>query len=148
MVGVGMPGHFLIRPDICDVEIFVDAFNRGEVIFPQDCQERLSRMFQQPVTLKPEFLATVSNRQFLARMLTNLKYIYLKQQNLLKSLAAVERILLLFPDVSIELRDRGLLYYQLGHYSQAAEDFQTYLAQVPNADDAVVINRLLVEIGG
>ncbi|AFY33065.1 SirB1 family protein [Calothrix sp. PCC 7507] len=147
MVGVGMPGHFLIRPDISDMEIFVDAFDRGEVIFAQDCQERLSQMFQQPVELKPEFLATVSHRQLLARVLTNLKYIYLKKQKLEKTLAAVERILLLFPGVSLELRDRGLLYYQLGHYPQAADDLQTYLAKVPDAEDAAVILRLLDELG-
>lgn len=148
MVGVGMPGHFLIRPDISDGDIFVDAFDRGEVIFSQDCQERLSQMFQQRVTLKPEFLATVNKRQFLARMLTNLKFIYLKQQNLQKTLAAVERILLLFPEANLERRDRGLLYYQLGYYPQAALDLQTYLVKVPNAEDAVVIRRLLGEMRG
>jgi regulator of sirC expression with transglutaminase-like and TPR domain len=142
-----MPGHFLIRPDIPDVEIFVDAYNRGEIMFAQDCQERLAQMFQQPVTLQPEYLAPVSNRQFLARILTNLKYIYLKQQELEKTLATVERILLLFPDVSLEVRDRGLLYYQLGHYPQAVEDLQTYLAKVPDAEDAMVIRRLLADLG-
>ncbi|MBW4563283.1 MAG: SirB1 family protein [Mojavia pulchra JT2-VF2] len=146
MMGIGMPGHFLIRPNISDMEIFVDAFNRGEVLFTQDCQERLSQMFQQPVQLKPEFLAPVSHRQFLARMLTNLKYIYLKKQNLEKTLAAVERILLLFPGVGLELRDRGLIYYQLGHYPQAADDLQSYLAKVPDADDASAIRRLLAEL--
>ncbi|OCQ95429.1 hypothetical protein BCD64_25870 [Nostoc sp. MBR 210] len=147
MVGIGLPGHFLIRPDIPDMEIFVDAFNRGEVMFTEDCQERLTQMFQQPVNLKPEFLATVSNRQFLARMLTNLKYIYLKQQDLGKTLSAVERILLLFPTAMLEIRDRGLLYYQLGHYPQAVTDLQNYLSKVPDAEDAVVIQRLLSEMG-
>ncbi|MBU7582241.1 MAG: SirB1 family protein [Nostoc sp. TH1S01] len=147
MVGIGLPGHFLIRPNIPDMEIFVDAFNRGEVMFAEDCQEKLTQMFQQPVSLKPEFLATVSNRQFLARMLTNLKYIYLKQQDLAKTLSAVERILLLFPTAMLEIRDRGLLYYQLGHYPQAVADLQNYLSKVPDAEDAVVIRRLLTELG-
>lgn len=147
MVGIGMPGHFLIRPDIADIEIFVDAFNGGEVMFPQDCQERLSQIYQQSVTLKPEFLDVVSKRQFLARMLTNLKYIYLQQQNLAKSLSVVERILLLFPGVSLELRDRGLLYYQLGHFTQAVEDLQTYLHRVPDAEDADVIYQLINKLG-
>ncbi|MBH8553134.1 SirB1 family protein [Nostocaceae cyanobacterium CENA357] len=147
MVGIGMPGHFLIRPDIPDVEIFVDAFNQGEVMFAQDCQERLTQMFQQPVNLKPEFLAPVSNGQFLVRMLTNLKYIYLKKQDLAKTLAAVERILLLLPSAILEVRDRGLLYYQLGHYPQAADDLKTYLAKIPDAEDAPVIRQLLLELG-
>jgi regulator of sirC expression with transglutaminase-like and TPR domain len=53
MVGVGMPGHFLIRPNIPDMEIFVDPFNHGEVMFAEDCQERLTEIYQQPVTLQP-----------------------------------------------------------------------------------------------
>ncbi|MDZ8237306.1 MAG: SirB1 family protein [Nostoc sp. ChiQUE01a] len=147
MVGVGMPGHFLIRPDLADMEIFVDAFNGGEIIFPEDCQERLSQLYQQPVTLQPEFLAVVTHRQFLARMLTNLKFIYLKQQELEKTLGAVERILLLFPDLTLELRDRGLIYYQLAYYPQAINDLQNYLVKVPDAKDASVIRRLLTELG-
>lgn len=146
MVGIGMPGHFLIRPDIPDVEIFVDAFHSGEVMFPQDCEARLSQIYQQPVTLQPEFLAPVSKKQFLARMLMNLKHIYINQQELEKSLAAVDRILLLFPGVAQELRDRGLLCYKLGHFSQAATDLENYLAKVPEAKDAATIRQILIQL--
>jgi regulator of sirC expression with transglutaminase-like and TPR domain len=147
MAGVGMPGHFLIRPAIADMEIFVDAFNRGEVMFPQDCQEKLTQIYGQPVTLQPQYFDVVNGRLFLARMLTNLKLIYIKQQELEKALAAVERILLLFPGVAMELRDRGLLYYQTGQFTLAADDLQTYLAKVPNAQDASVIRQLLSQMG-
>ena len=147
MIGIGMPGHFLIRPDISEVEIFVDAFNNGEILFPQDCQERLSQIYQQNVTLQPEFLAPVTKKQYLGRMLTNLKYIYLKQQELEKALSYVERILLLFPSAALEIRDRGLLSYQIGRFNQASIDLQTYLQQVPDAQDANTIRRLLMKMG-
>jgi len=146
MLGVGMPGHFLIRPDVPDIEIFVDPFHDGEILFPQDCQDRLSQIYQQPVTLQPEFLDVISKRQFLSRMLNNLKYIYLKQQDFTKALAAVERILLLFPDSTQELRDRGLLNYQLSYYPQALKDLQAYLTKVPHAEDAVVIDELIAKL--
>jgi regulator of sirC expression with transglutaminase-like and TPR domain len=80
-------------------------------------------------------------------MLTNLKYIYLQQQDLERSLAIVERVLMLFPEASFELRDRGLLYYQLGQFSQAMEDLQIYLIKVPDAKDADVIRQLLAKLG-
>ncbi|HCF26055.1 MAG TPA: hypothetical protein DEV81_02260 [Cyanobacteria bacterium UBA11049] len=147
MVGIGMPGHFLIRPDVPDMETFVDAFNRGEILFSQDCQERLAQIYGQPVTLQPEFLEAVSNRQFLMRMLTNLKFIYLQQKELEKALRAVERILLLFPELQRELRDRGLINYQLGRFNAAVADFENYLSQVPDAEDALVIRRLLNQLG-
>ncbi len=143
MVGIGMPGHFLIRPDFEEAGIFVDAFNRGEILFPEDCQARLSQIYNQPVKLQPGFLEPVSRRRFLGRMLSNLKLIYLNRGDLLKSLAAVERILLLFPGAAIELRDRGILYYQMGHWPEACQDLDTYLAQVPTADDAEAIRHLL-----
>ena len=146
MIGVGMPGHFLIRPAVAEMEIFVDAFNRGEVLFIEDCRERLTQIYGQEVTLQSSFLEPVTPRQFLARMLSNLKIIYLNQQELELALAAVERILLLFPGVPVELRTRGLIYYQLGRWAAASDDFETYLAKVPNAEDAPVIRRLLNQL--
>jgi regulator of sirC expression with transglutaminase-like and TPR domain len=80
MVGIGMPGHFLIRPDFEDAEIFVDAFNRGETLFVEDCRQKLIQLYQQDIPfLPPEMLQPVTNRQFLARMLNNLQAIYLNQ---------------------------------------------------------------------
>ena len=146
MVAIGMPGHFLIRPDFENAGIFVDAFNRGEVLFEQDCEERLSQIYQQPVKLESRFLEPIGHRQFLARMLTNLKYIYLNRQQFSKALAAIESILLLFPDAPRELRDRGLLYYQLGEWQKASQDLEIYLAILPNAEDADLIYQLLEKI--
>lgn len=146
MVGVNMPGHFLIRPEFEDAGIFVDTFNRGEILFEQDCEERLTQIYGRPVQLQPRFIEAVSSRQLLTRMLTNLKFIYLNRQDLSRALAAVERILLLYPDAPMELRDRGLLYYQLGYLSKASQDLEIYLAILPNAADADAIRRLLEQI--
>jgi regulator of sirC expression with transglutaminase-like and TPR domain len=148
MVGINMPGHFLIRPEFEEVGIFVDAFNRGEILFESDCEQRLAQIYGRPMQLQPSFTAPVSSRQLLARMLTNLKMIYLNREDLSKALATVERILLLFPDAPMEVRDRGLLYYHLGYRSQASQDLEIYLAMLPNADDADVIRRLLAQLNG
>ncbi|WP_199249782.1 SirB1 family protein [[Phormidium] sp. ETS-05] len=146
MVGIGMPGHFLIRPDFEDAGIFVDAFHRGEVLFPDDCQQRLNDIYHRPVQWQSEFLAAVSKRQFLARMLGNLKMIYLQVGELGKCLGAVERILLLFPNAPLELRDRGLLYYQSDRPTEARSDLETYLQLLPNAPDAGIIRQVLDKI--
>lgn len=143
MVGVGMPGHFLIRPNVAEMEIFVDAFHQGEILFPQDCQQRLSQLYQQPVELVPELLPTVSKRQFLARMLTNLKMIYLNQSDFPRALTMIEYILLVFPDAPMELRDRGILCYRLNRWQEARQDLERYLTQVPTAEDAPMIYKIL-----
>lgn len=142
MVGVNMPGHFLIRPEFEDVGIFVDPFNGGDILFQQDCETRLTQIYGYPLKLQPSFTKSVSHRQLLARMLTNLKLIYLNYQDLSRALATVEAILLLFPETPGEVRDRGLLHYQLGYPFQAYQDLGTYLSILPNADDAEIIHQL------
>lgn len=143
MVGIGMPGHFLIKPDFADAAIFVDAFNGGEILFTEDCQDRISQIYGQVMKLQPAFLAPVSPRQLLARMLGNLKAIYLQQGDAMRVLRAIEQILLLFPDALGELRDRGILYFQLGRLAEARHDLQVYLRNAPNAPDAARIRQLL-----
>lgn len=146
MVGIGMPGHFIIRPDFEEAGIYVDAFNRGEILFPADCEARLTQIYGQPTQLRPEFLAPVNSRHFLARMLTNLKVIYVNTKQLEKAASVVERILILFPDAPSERRDRGLLYYQLERWLEARQDLEIYLANFPTAPDAGVIEELLERI--
>ena len=53
---------------------------------------------------------------------------------------------MLFPNAIVEVRDRGLIYYQIGRWVAAVEDFETYLQKVPNAQDAPVIRRLLKQL--
>ncbi|WP_072620068.1 SirB1 family protein [Spirulina major] len=146
MVGIGMPGHFLIRPEFEAVGIFVDAFNRGEILFEQDCEALLSQIYQRPITLQTHFLEPVTAKLFLARMLNNLKHIYLNQSEFTKGIACCDRILLLFPDHPLEHRTRGLLHYELQHWPAARHDLQQYLHLTPNAQDTLMIQRLLLEL--
>ena len=144
MVGIGMPGHFLIRPEFDGAGIFVDAFNRGEILFEQDCQDRLNDTYQQQVELKPGWLAPVSNKQILVRMLNNLKFIYLHRRQVDKALSIISGILKIFPDNIGEIRDRGLLYYQLNRWDEAVLDLEYFLQISPYSDDAPML-KILIE---
>lgn len=143
MVGIGMPGHFLIRPEFEDAKIYVDAFNQGEILFPEDCTTRLTQIYQQPIEMQPEFLAAVNPRQFLGRMLMNLKVIYLNEGKIEQALGVIERILLLFPDSVNEKRDRGILYYHQQQWREAQQDLENYLEILPMAQDAGIIRQIL-----
>ena len=146
MVGIGMPGHFLIRPNVEEMELFVDAFHGGEILFLQDCQNRLNQMYGQSVEMQPQFFEAVTNRQFLARMLTNLKHIYLSRGEINPCLAAIERILILFPDAPLELRDRGVIYFRTDRPIEARQDLERYLTLMPSADDRAIIQSVLSQI--
>lgn len=146
MVGIGMPGHFLIRPDFENAGIYVDPFNQGEILFEQDCLRKLSQIYQQPVELDPIWFVPVTNKQILARMLNNLKYIYLHQRKIDKALGAMSGIIQLIPDNAAEIRDRGLLYYQTNRWQEAAVDLEYFLKIAPQHEDVETIIILLEKI--
>lgn len=73
IVGIGMPGHFLIRFQSSTGEVFIDAFNRGKLLSKADCIKYLlhtSHGFQEG------YLAAVSPRRVLLRVCSNLHQIY------------------------------------------------------------------------
>lgn len=148
MEGVGLPGHFIIRPALAEMNIFVDPFHAGEVLFPEDAEARLSQIYGRSIPMQPQFLEATPPRQFLARMLNNLKVIYLNSGDLTRGLAQIDRILLLFPEAAYERRDRGLIAYQQGNWSQAKLDLQQYIEQMPTAPDASTIRQLIDRIDG
>jgi regulator of sirC expression with transglutaminase-like and TPR domain len=87
MIGIGMPGHFIIRPDFEDSEIFIDTFHNGDILFAEDCRQKLMNIYQQEISyLTPSLVPAVTKPQFIARMLNNLQVIYLDRGDLMKAL--------------------------------------------------------------
>ncbi|WP_434688558.1 SirB1 family protein [Pseudanabaena minima] len=146
MDGISFPAHFIIRPRHPDLEIFIDPYNKGEILFPEDCAAKLTQLYGYEIPLQPEYLEPVSIRRILDRLLTNLKLIYLRRREPDKALAAIERSLMLNPDVPTQWRDRGLICYQLDRFTEARIDLENYLQQVPYAEDSRVILKLIEEI--
>lgn len=146
MAGVGMPGHFLVRPTLEDMAIFVDAFHKGEVLFEEDCRDRIKMMYGKDARMLPHHLEPMGAKPFLARMLTNLKVIYLQRQDIPRALAAIDRILLLIPDSLAERRDRGLINYREGNLVEARDDLKFYLRNHPDAQDSFEIQQVISQI--
>lgn len=142
LVGVGMPGHFLVRHQHVE-ELFLDAFYGGILLSEEECAQRLRQVTRASIPWHPRYLEPVGTRQVLARMLRNLKAIYLQQDDALRALRTVEWLLALQPHLPQGHRDRGLLHYQLGHYTQALEDLKDYLALAPSNADTEAIRELV-----
>ena len=87
MIAIGMPGHFMIRPDFEDSEIFIDTFHNGDVLFAEDCRQMLMNIYRQEIPfLTPALVPTVTKPQFIARMLNNLQMIYLDRGDMSNAL--------------------------------------------------------------
>jgi len=141
--GVGLPGHFLVRAEDSGRMVLVDPFHGGAILSEEDCQKRLDRVFDGRVRLEPGMLAPCARKAILARLLRNLKAIYVKADDYRRGLRTMDLLLALDPGSAEDRRDRGLLHAAFDCYSLAAADLEAYLALEPAAPEA---SALLVKI--
>jgi regulator of sirC expression with transglutaminase-like and TPR domain len=146
--GVGLPGHFVVSVKADTSPLLVDPFNRGTVLTLDDCQRRLDRIYSGRMRLEPGMLAPCTRKAILARMLRNLKGIYVKAGDYERALRAVEMLRSLDPDDPDELRDRGVLHAALDCYATAADDLESYLARVPRCAEAPQLAAKVAELRG
>ena len=74
--GVGMPGHFLVRVKSGPEDILVDPFHRGIIVSEQECAKRLQQIVGETVAWDKRYVAGVSDRELITRILRNLRAIY------------------------------------------------------------------------
>lgn len=133
--GVNFPGHFLVRYTGSAVRLVIDPFDRGVVRFEEEAQELLDKRYGGVVSMRESYLRTASRRDMLVRLLTNLKGIYAKVGDDRRSLAVVERILMVHPTAPPMSRTRGVLLARLGRHEEAASQLEAYLRVSPAAED-------------
>ena len=145
LIGIGMPGHFLVRhADLADV--FIDPFYGGKVLSTEECAQRLRQVTGTPVRWSPAYLSPVSNAEFIARMLRNLKATYWRRQDYDRALRVTNWLMALQPAAAQERRDRGLLYAQTGRHVLALNDLEQYISSKPSTRDAAQAQKLVREL--
>lgn len=147
LVGVGFPGHFVVKYEGPDGETVLDPFQGGSRVSRAQMEDKLRSMYgpDNPfVGQLPKLLAAVGKKDMLLRMLRNLKQIYTQKEDFERALSVVERILLVAPDHPVEVRDRGAIHHRMGHQQLAVRDFQRYLQLAPKADDARAVRAVMV----
>lgn len=147
LLGVGMPGHFMVRHRDVD-DLFVDPFNGGILLTEAECAERVRQATWAEVAWDRRYLAPIGNREFIARMVRNLKGAYMERQDHARALRMIDWLLAAQPEAAQERRDRGIVSYRLGNYSEALDDLRTYLASPSPVGDAEAVRGLIARIEG
>jgi len=141
--GVGFPGHFLVKIKDRGKVVYVDAFYRGRVMSLNDCVEFWNDISEGELEFQDSFLSSMNKHQILIRMLRNLKGIYLEQKSYRKLICVMDKLVILNPHLPEEVRDRGIIYYQMQAHRLALKDFEGYLSIAPESEDGEVIHQYI-----
>jgi regulator of sirC expression with transglutaminase-like and TPR domain len=152
--GVSFPGHFLVRLPLRGGMLVLDPFAGGAPQSEDELRSRVKRVIPDgvaddlPSAELPldQFLEPATNRQILTRVLRNLKAIYRESDKPDRMLDVLNRMLLVTPDASAELRDRGYVYQRLECYRAALKDLSDYAEREPDAPDLDEVRSRLMEL--
>jgi len=131
--GVNAPRHFLLR---CRArrglpydDLIIDAFHGGALQSREQARRQAAGRFDAADSgrLESRLLPHATKPQILARMLVNLKQLYVRMHSFPQARDVTELLLAVDPSALNELRDRGLLAYSLKDFSAALRDLQRYL---------------------
>ncbi len=90
LVGVGMPGHFLVRITSGHEDLLIDPFHRGILLSEEECAQRLQEVAGAAIPWDRSYLAPVSNRELIERVLLNLRGIYVRRDDQPRALRATD----------------------------------------------------------
>jgi serine protease Do len=146
VVGVGLPGHFVVRHEPAQGESqLIDVFNSGVPLSRAEAEQKVKAITGD--AFKEEHLATASKRQIIVRMLHNLLGLSRADRDVKGALRYLDAIVAVTPDAAEERWMRAVVRAQLGERPQALEDVDWLLERRPDGieiDRVIELRRLLM----
>jgi len=133
LVGVGMPGHFLVQ-DLGAPDRFLDPFIGGQLLDRDDCIERFHRLFGRSAAFADDYLRPTPTPDIVARVLANLRATYTRRGSR-RPLAETLRLrALLPPRRPAEDRELAGALEAIGAFDEAAATYERAAAEADDAD--------------
>jgi regulator of sirC expression with transglutaminase-like and TPR domain len=147
--GVSFPGHFLMRLSLPEGDVMLDpttGHSLSEAQMVEMLEPYMARSGESIASALRMLLQPATPREIIARMLRNLKAVYLQTERWQRLLAVQQRLVILLPGNIEEVRDRGFAYARLDYLRPALEDLERYLDDCPDAQDATMVESQLHEL--
>ena len=149
-VGLGFPGHFLVRLTEGAERLILDPFHGGRVCDAAALRELLKAMAGQEVELAPEHYAPVADRDVLLRLQNNLKSRLIQGERHDQAVRVIATMQMLAPDLAELWREAGMLHAQLGNLRAAMGDIEAYIVRAPESaarhEAAIVLQQLKAKL--
>ncbi|MAE69415.1 MAG: hypothetical protein CME06_02975 [Gemmatimonadetes bacterium] len=134
-----LPGQLVLR---VGADLFVDLFDGGQVFDTAEALRKARQTIGGKV-MAPHEPAPLTNKDLALRILRTLKRAYRRSGDADHALVSVIRLLQATPGRLPEIRDRGMLHHDLGHWWRAVDDLSRYLARTTEAHDTYDVQSTL-----
>jgi regulator of sirC expression with transglutaminase-like and TPR domain len=140
LVGIGLPGHFIVG---APGGVLIDPAGEGRRLTPDDCQALIRRSVGEGVLFHAGMLRPAGRREILVRVLRNVRTAHLAARDWPAALGAIEMLAVVEPTDPDHGRDRGLLLGRMGRFGEAIAALGRYLEERPDGIDAADVRQVL-----
>jgi len=138
--GVGIPGHFIVRQEIENRQVFLDPFEDAKVLSLEEVKSLATN--GRPEQFQERFLETASSKSILMRMLNNLLGLAQDEDDKESMLRYLE-LLMALDDTHIQNRGmRAIIRFETGRKQAAIDDLDYFLDTRPAELDLNQIQRM------
>jgi regulator of sirC expression with transglutaminase-like and TPR domain len=141
VVGVGLPGHFIVRflPAKGEAKL-VDVYEGGKEMTRDQAEKRVQAQFERP--LQDDDLAALGKKAILVRMVHNLLGLAQQERDVFGALRYLDAIVTITPDVGRERWMRAVLRYNTRQREAAREDTDWLTEHHPAGIDPKAVRDL------
>ena len=140
LVGIGLPGHFIVG---APGGALLDPAADGRRLTPDDCQALLRQSIGDGILFHQGMLRPNGKREILARVLRNLRSAHLAARDWPAALGIVELLAIIEPTDPDHGRDRGLLLGRVGRFNEALVALGRYLQERPDGHDVADVRQVV-----
>lgn len=138
-----LPNYYLLKvEDPAAGTFYIDAFDHGKFLKPEEFHRKFRVSLERNRMMSTNLFENISGNHLVARVVQQLKHVYILKGDALAALRAVEVLSALYPQSPEITRDRGILYCEMEYFSKAIEDLKFYVEQRPHAEDVGEIKKL------
>ncbi len=146
VAGVAMPGHFIVRFDDPERFVLSDPFHHGRTLSLAACRAMVNESFDGRVPFTTDFLKPVNTRGILARLLKNLRNMYLTLNDLPRVAMTLRRMAAIEPRNGRHLQDLAAVCCRRGDMLGACAHLELYLRRRPEGREARMVRHNLKQL--
>jgi serine protease Do len=141
VVGVGLPGHFIVRHVPAKGEAkLIDVYEGGKEMTRDEAEKRVRAQLDRP--LQDDDLTATGKKAILLRLLQNLLGLAQEDQDVLSALSYLDAMVTIKPDAGRERWMRAILRYNTRQREAAREDADWLIEHHPEGIDQKRVKEL------
>lgn len=144
--GINFPGHFLVRINDGINAAIVDPFHNGKKLEAFDLRGLIKIAIGLHAELKPKHYSTISNRDVLLRLQTNLKVRLIAQGEFDQALKILDTMVWIAPDRSDFWYESGFLNAEIGNFKKAISLLEIALNHINDIKERERVLNLLQQL--